>query len=138
MRLVSVLFALAGAGSLGVGIFPENIIIIHGVPVPHTIAAITTFVAGGAAAIASYRITKSLFRYFSIVLGIATLVGLRPLFRYGKYGLFRIGRGRNGENDRLSNASLECRFRRKSHCFLLIRRTITDSFQATWFCYLSS
>ncbi len=74
MRLVSVLFALAGAGSLGVGIFPENIIIIHGVPVPHTIAAITTFVAGGAAAIASYRITKSLFRYFSIVLGIATLV----------------------------------------------------------------
>ncbi|MGD0451852.1 MAG: DUF998 domain-containing protein [Candidatus Bathyarchaeia archaeon] len=69
-------FVLAGLGPIGVGLFPENTFLVNGVPVLHSIAAVISFIFGGIAAIASYRITKGPFRYFSVILGIATLLAL--------------------------------------------------------------
>ena len=69
-------FVLAGLGPIGVGIFPENTFLVNGVPVIHSIAAIISFVFGGIAAIACYRITRGPFRYFSVILGIVTLFAL--------------------------------------------------------------
>lgn len=74
MRGITVLFALLGVGTLGVGIFPENILTVNGVPVPHTIAAMIAFVVGGIASIASYKITKSPFRYLGVILGGTSLL----------------------------------------------------------------
>jgi hypothetical membrane protein len=68
------LYAIAGAGSLGVGIFPENTFILNGVPVLHSISALLAFVVGGLAALVTYKITKSPFRYISAFLGAFTLV----------------------------------------------------------------
>jgi hypothetical membrane protein len=76
MGAITVFFVLAGLGPLLVGIFPENTFLVHGVPVIHSIAAIISFVFGGIAAIASYKITKGPFRYFSVILGVATLFAL--------------------------------------------------------------
>jgi len=70
------LFVLAGIGPIGVGLFPENTFLASGVPVIHSIAAIISFVFGGIAAIACYRITRRPFRYFSVILGVATLLAL--------------------------------------------------------------
>ncbi len=73
---VSGLFVLAGLGPIGVGLFPENTFLANGVPVIHSIMAIISFVFGGIAAIACYRITKSPFRNFSVMLGVASLLAL--------------------------------------------------------------
>jgi hypothetical membrane protein len=70
------LFVLAGLGPIGVGIFPENTFLVNGVPVLHSIAAIISFIFGGIAAITSYKITRGPFRYFSVILGVATLLAL--------------------------------------------------------------
>jgi len=68
------LYVLSGVGTLGVGLFPKDTFLINGVPVPHTVSALLAFVIGGATAAATYKITKSPFRYLSAILGIATLV----------------------------------------------------------------
>jgi len=73
---VTGLFVLAGLGPIGVGLFPENTFLANGVPVIHSVAAIISFVFGAIAAIACYRITKSPFRYFSVMLGVASLLAL--------------------------------------------------------------
>ena len=57
-------FVLAGLGPLLVGIFPENTILVNGVPVLHSIAAIISFIFGGIAAITSYKITRGLSDIF--------------------------------------------------------------------------
>jgi hypothetical membrane protein len=68
------LYAIAGAGSLGVGIFPENTFILNGVPVLHSISALLAFVVGGLSALVTYKITKPPFRYISAFLGAFSLV----------------------------------------------------------------
>jgi hypothetical membrane protein len=72
-RVITVMFALAGAGALGVGIFPENTFVVNGIPVIHYISAFLGFIVGGFAAIATYKITKPPFRYLSVILGVAAL-----------------------------------------------------------------
>jgi hypothetical membrane protein len=72
-RIITVMFALAGAGALGVGIFPENTFIVNGIAVLHYISALLGFVVGGFTAIATYKITKPPFRYLSVILGVAAL-----------------------------------------------------------------
>jgi hypothetical membrane protein len=57
-RVITGMFALAGAGALGVGIFPENTFIVNGIAVSHYISAILGFVVGGFTAVAAYKITK--------------------------------------------------------------------------------
>jgi hypothetical membrane protein len=70
------LYTIAGAGTLGVGIFPENTFIISGMSVLHSISALLAFVAGSLSAIVTYKITKTPFRYLSAFLGAFSLVAL--------------------------------------------------------------
>ena len=58
-RSVSVLIGLAGLGSLGVGIFPENTFIVNGHPVLHIISALMAFIIGGIAAISLLKNHKN-------------------------------------------------------------------------------
>jgi hypothetical membrane protein len=86
------LFVLAGLGPIGVGLFPENTFLVSGVPFIHSIAALISFVFGGIAAIACYRITRGPFRYFSVILGVTTLLAL-VLFAATGPGYLGIGVG---------------------------------------------
>jgi hypothetical membrane protein len=65
--IVTILMGLMGLGVLGVGIFPGNMNPMH------PIFAMIAFVCGGLAAIISYRIIKSPFRYVAILFGVITL-----------------------------------------------------------------
>ena len=69
-KAAAILIALFGLGALGVGIFPGDYGTVH------AIFALLTFVAGGVAAIVSYTLATSPFRYFSIVLGAVALAML--------------------------------------------------------------
>jgi hypothetical membrane protein len=92
-RGIAALFAIAGAGSLGVGIFPENTFIVGGVPVLHSIFALLAFVVGGLSAIAAYKITKSPFSYLSVSLGVFGLIAFVLFLVTSDYGSFGIGAG---------------------------------------------
>jgi len=69
-HLVTALFALTGIGAMGVGIFPEN------VPLVHLAFSFVTFLFGGLSAIAAYRIERPPLNYFSIVMGVISLSAL--------------------------------------------------------------
>ncbi len=71
---VSILYILPTLGAIMVSLVPENFNIEL-----HTISAFITFVFGGIVAIYSGRIIKSPFRYFSVVLGLITLISLTQL-----------------------------------------------------------
>lgn len=73
--LTSTPTGLFGLGILGVGIFPGYIHPWHG------IFALTLFIAGGFAAISSYRIVSSPLRYVFVFLGILSL-GFLIGFKY--------------------------------------------------------
>lgn len=60
--------ALCGIGCAGVGIFPMDF------SLPHAIAAILAFVFGALAAVASYRFQKVPSSYFSVILGMISLL----------------------------------------------------------------
>lgn len=69
-KRMSAIFGILGAGALGVGIFPGNI-------VPwHAVFALTTFIFGGISAIISVRIVSSPLRYAYIFFGLISLVFL--------------------------------------------------------------
>jgi len=68
------LYTIAGAGSLGVGIFPADTFVVGGIPVLHSISALLAFVVGALSAIVTYKITKPPFRYISAFLGAFSLV----------------------------------------------------------------
>jgi len=68
------LYTIAGAGSLGVGIFPADTFVVGGIPVLHSISALLAFVVGALSAIVTYIITKAPFRYISAFLGAFSLV----------------------------------------------------------------
>ncbi|MGD8506334.1 MAG: DUF998 domain-containing protein [Candidatus Bathyarchaeota archaeon] len=70
-RLLSTLFTLAGIGSMGVGLFPENTI-----PVVHAVAALMAFGFGGLSAIASHRLQRPPLSYASILLGVLSILAL--------------------------------------------------------------
>jgi hypothetical membrane protein len=92
-RVITVLFALAGAGALGVGIFPENTFIVNGVAVVHYISALLAFIGGGVTAIAAYKITKPPFRYLPVILGAATLTAAALFATTRDMGFLGIGVG---------------------------------------------
>lgn len=87
------IYAVGGLGSLGVGLFPENAFIISGIPILHSIFALLAFVFGGAAALFTYRLTKSPFRYISLILGALTLVAFVVFLGSGALGVLGIGAG---------------------------------------------
>ncbi len=81
-RAVTVSLGLFGAGVLGVGIFNGSYGDIHG------IFALLAFVAGGVAAIASYRIERAPISYFSVVLGGIALLDLLLYYFMGEASPF--------------------------------------------------
>jgi hypothetical membrane protein len=92
-RVIAVLFAVAGAGALGVGVFPENTFVIHGVPVIHTVSALLGFVIGAISVVAASKITRGPFRYLSLVVGAVGLLSV-ALFVTTRYsGGLGIGAG---------------------------------------------
>lgn len=68
--IVLLFFGLLSIGVLGVGIFPGNMNPMH------PIFAMMAFVGGGIAAITSYRIIKSPFRFVAVAFGLITLISL--------------------------------------------------------------
>ena len=66
----AVMFALAGVGAIGVGIFPETAGYVH------HIFTLVAFLPAGLAGIVGARLAKKPFFYFSIILGLATLVAM--------------------------------------------------------------
>lgn len=77
-RPFSILLILAGIGAMGVGIFPEDTGIVHG------IFALIAFLFGALSAIVSYKVENPPYSYFSVLLGITALVAL-VLFMSGTY-----------------------------------------------------
>jgi len=66
-RLVTSLLVLAGAGAMGVGVFPENY------PAMHEIVSDIAFIFGGLLPIAAYRLVRRPFSYLSVVMGVLSL-----------------------------------------------------------------
>jgi hypothetical membrane protein len=86
---LSTLLTISGIGAMGVGLFPENY------PVEHGIFSLIVFLFGGLAAIAAYQIERKPFNYFSIAIGVFSVIALiLYLFNYylglGPGGMERI------------------------------------------------
>lgn len=77
-RVFTVLLIIAGIGAMGVGLFPED------VPVIHSIVSLITFLFGGLSAIVSYKLLNPPLSYFSVLLGVLSL-GALVLFASGTY-----------------------------------------------------
>lgn len=75
---ITVPFVLSGIGPVGVGLFPETLL------VPHSIFALISFVFGGLNAILISTRVRPPFRYVSILLGVLGLAAL-GLFLAGQY-----------------------------------------------------
>jgi len=69
-KVFTPLVALSGVGVFGVGVFTEA------TPAEHKVFSLMTFLFGGLAAIASYKIIRGLFGYFSVAMGAATILFL--------------------------------------------------------------
>jgi hypothetical membrane protein len=68
--LLTLTLALSGACSVGVGLFPETILI------PHFIFAFILFFSGAATTIISSRIVRRPLSYFFVVLGVIELAAI--------------------------------------------------------------
>ncbi|MGD0478039.1 MAG: DUF998 domain-containing protein [Nitrososphaerales archaeon] len=66
----TVLIALAGVGALGVGLAPET------TGIWHSIFSLMVFLFAGLSAIVTYRLQKKPMSYFSVLLGVTTLIAL--------------------------------------------------------------
>ncbi len=66
----TVLVALAGVGALGVGLAPET------TGIWHSIFSLVVFLFAGLSAIVTYRFQKKPMAYFSVILGVMTLIAL--------------------------------------------------------------
>lgn len=76
-RLFSALFAIFGAAAMGVGLFPGDTGVIHG------LVSLVTFVVSSLSAIAAYRLEKKPFAYISVVIGMFSLFVLLSAFFVG-------------------------------------------------------
>ena len=68
-RVLTVVSALFGAGTLGVGIFPGN-------TGPHPVVAMIAFVFSALTAIAAFKVTSAPFRFMSLSAGLLSLAAL--------------------------------------------------------------
>jgi len=80
-RLFTVLLGLTTVGAVGVGVFPETTGILH------VIVSFIVFFFGSLSALSSFRVTKKPFNYFSVVLGILSLIALGLFFANAYLGL---------------------------------------------------
>ncbi len=74
----TIMIALAGVGALGVGLFPET------TGIWHSIFSLIVFLFAGLAALTTARFQRKPMFYFSIILGLLTLVAL-VLYIGGEY-----------------------------------------------------
>jgi hypothetical membrane protein len=81
---VTATLVMSGIGVLGVGVFPGNYGNVH------AIFALLAFFFGGLAAIMSYKVVSSPFRYFSAALGIIALGNLLLYYLMGQGSPFAI------------------------------------------------
>ncbi len=70
LRIFTVLVVMAGVGAIGVGLFPED------VPVLHFVFSVIVFTFGGLSAIASYKLQKAPFSHLSVILGVTSLMAM--------------------------------------------------------------
>jgi hypothetical membrane protein len=87
------IYAIAGLGSLGAGVFSENTFIFNGLPVFHAIFALLAFLLGAVAGLFTYHIIKSPLRYISLILGVTSLVALAVFLSTQNSGALGIGVG---------------------------------------------
>jgi hypothetical membrane protein len=87
------LYALAGIGAIGVGLFPEDFFIVGGIAILHNLSALFAFMFGGFTAIATYKITKAPFRYISAVLGVFALTAFAVFLATRDFSALGIGAG---------------------------------------------
>lgn len=90
-RKFSILFAIFGASAMGVGIFPGDTGMIHG------LVALVTFVTSSLSAIAAYRLLGKPFAHISVVIGAFSLIVLIFAMFSGGQSLFWQVFGRGGE-----------------------------------------
>lgn len=67
-NILAACFLISGGAMIGIGVFPETFGIIHG------IFSGITFLFISLAAITAYRVQRSPFPYFSVVLGVISLI----------------------------------------------------------------
>lgn len=77
-RPATVMISLAGIGAMGVGLFPET------TGIWHSIFSLVVFLFAGLTAIVTARFQKKPMLYFSIILGLVTLIALL-LYIPGEY-----------------------------------------------------
>jgi hypothetical membrane protein len=90
-RFFCLLLAIFGAAAMGVGIFPGDAGIIHG------LVALVTFVTSSLSAVAAYRLERRPFAYISAVIGIFSLIVLFSAFFLGESSPFWMAFGGGGE-----------------------------------------
>ena len=64
------MIGLSGLGALGVGLFPETAGVLH------VLVSLIAFLFAALSAIAASKLVKTPFTYFSVILGISSLVAL--------------------------------------------------------------
>ena len=69
-RTLTFLVIMSGVGITGVGVFPETAGVVH------HIVSLIAFLFAGLSAIASYKLQKAPSSYFSVLLGVMTIVAL--------------------------------------------------------------
>lgn len=90
-RIFCIILAIAGISAMGVGIFPGDTGVIHG------LVALATFVTSSLSAVAAYRHTGKPFAYFSAAIGVFSLIVLLMAIFSGGSSLFWQAFGRGGE-----------------------------------------
>lgn len=90
-RLFSILLVIMGVAAMGVGIFPGDTGVIHG------LAALAAFVTSSLSAIAAYRLEKRPLNYISAIIGVFSLIVLFLAFYMGEASPFWLTFGRGGE-----------------------------------------
>jgi hypothetical membrane protein len=90
-RIFSILLAIFGASAMGVGIFPGDTGMIHG------LVALVTFTTSSLSAIAAYRLLEKPFSYISAVIGAFSLIVLILAMFSGGHSYFWQLFGRGGE-----------------------------------------
>jgi hypothetical membrane protein len=84
-RVLSILFAIASVGAIGVGLFTEDVLVLH------TVFSLITFIFAGLSAIISSKKQKPPFSYLSVALGVFALLAAVLTFS-GTY----LGLGKGG------------------------------------------
>jgi len=70
--LVGILFLLPGVGAILPSLVPGNI--TNSLGIFHDVGAFIVFILGGISTVYSYKLTNASLRYFSLVLGVVSLV----------------------------------------------------------------